>query len=140
MIKTNKKKLYELCKQKINHGKNLKNHKKTEKFIYKKDHFGKNLRITEIQSLAGLEQLKDLKNIPVINNINTRDNTILVIDDSTIILTKSFIKTESPDIFTLVFVSLKLFSIYCSVWEIKFWISAVEIVLIIAVSNNLSIS
>ena len=63
MISTKKKKLYEFCKQQINHGTNLKNHKKTEKFIYNKDHFGTNLRITEIQSLAGLEQLKDLKNV-----------------------------------------------------------------------------
>ncbi len=63
MISTNKKKIYEFCKRYINHGTNLKNNKDTEKFIYNKDYFGTNLRITEIQSLAGLEQLKDLKKV-----------------------------------------------------------------------------
>ena len=63
MISTNKKKIYEICKTYINHGTNLKNNKKTEKFIYNKDYFGTNLRITEIQSFAGLEQLKNLKKI-----------------------------------------------------------------------------
>ena len=41
----------------------LKKIKRTEKFIYNKDYFGTNLRLTEIQSLAGLEQLKNLKMI-----------------------------------------------------------------------------
>ena len=63
MISTNKKSIYEFCKRYINHGTNLKDNKKTEKFIYNKDHFGTNLRITEIQSFAGLEQLKNLKKI-----------------------------------------------------------------------------
>ena len=63
MISTNKKKLYEICKRFINHGTNFKKNKKTEKFIYNKDYFGTNLRITEIQSYAGLEQLKNLKKI-----------------------------------------------------------------------------
>ncbi len=63
MISTNKKKLYLFCKRIINHGTNLKDNKKTEKFIYNKDYFGTNLRITEIQSCAGLEQLKKLKKI-----------------------------------------------------------------------------
>ena len=63
MISTNKKKLYEICKRSINHGTNLKKNKKTEKFIYNKDYFGTNLRITEIQSFAGLEQLKNLKKV-----------------------------------------------------------------------------
>lgn len=63
MISTNKKKIYEICKTYINHGTNLKNNKKTEKFIYNKDYFGTNLRITEIQSFSGLEQLKNLKKI-----------------------------------------------------------------------------
>ena len=63
MISTNKKKLYLFCKRAINHGTNLKDNKKTEKFIYNKDYFGTNLRITEIQSFAGLEQLKNLKKI-----------------------------------------------------------------------------
>ena len=63
MISTNKKKLYGFCKRHINHGTNFINNKKTEKFIYNKDYFGTNLRITEIQSFAGLEQLKDLNKI-----------------------------------------------------------------------------
>ena len=61
MISTNKNKIYQYCKRYINHGTNLKNNKKTEKFIYNKDYFGTNLRITEIQSFAGLSQLKNLK-------------------------------------------------------------------------------
>ena len=63
MISTNKNKIYQYCKRYINHGTNLKNNKKTEKFIYNKDYFGTNLRITEIQSFAGLSQLKNLKKI-----------------------------------------------------------------------------
>ncbi|MDC3042696.1 DegT/DnrJ/EryC1/StrS aminotransferase family protein [Candidatus Pelagibacter sp.] len=63
MISTNKKNIYEFCKKYINHGTNLKNNKDTEKFIYNKDNFGTNLRLTEIQSLSGLEQLKNLKKI-----------------------------------------------------------------------------
>ncbi len=63
MISTNNKRLYDFCKRKINHGTNFKNNKKTEKFIYNKDYFGTNLRLTEIQSFAGLEQLKNLKKV-----------------------------------------------------------------------------
>ena len=63
MISTNKKKNYEFCKRYINHGSNYKNKKKSEKFVYNKDYFGTNLRITEIQSFAGLEQLKNLKKV-----------------------------------------------------------------------------
>ena len=63
MISTNKKRLYDFCKTSINHGTNFKNNKKTEKFIYNKDYFGTNLRLTEIQSFAGLEQLKNLKKV-----------------------------------------------------------------------------
>jgi dTDP-4-amino-4,6-dideoxygalactose transaminase len=63
MISTNKKSIYEFCKRHINHGTNLKDNKKTEKFIFNKDIFGTNLRITEIQSFAGLEQLKNLKKV-----------------------------------------------------------------------------
>tara|TARA_B100000579_G_C22732854_1_gene805143 strand:- start:17 stop:1183 length:1167 start_codon:yes stop_codon:yes gene_type:complete len=62
MISTNKKQIYQFCKRYINHGTIKKNKKKGfEKFLYNKDYFGTNLRLTEIQSLAGLEQLKDLK-------------------------------------------------------------------------------
>ena len=63
MISTNKKNIYEFCKRQINHGLNFKKNKKTKKFIYNRDYFGTNLRITEIQSFAGLEQLKNLKKV-----------------------------------------------------------------------------
>ena len=63
MISTKKKIMYEFCKRYINHGSALKNKKKNEEFIYNKNHFGTNLRMTEIQSFAGLEQLKKLKKI-----------------------------------------------------------------------------
>ncbi len=63
MISTNKKKIYEFSKKYINHGTNLKDNKKTEKFIYNKDYFGTNLRLTETQSFAGIEQLKNLKKV-----------------------------------------------------------------------------
>ena len=63
MISTDKKKIYEFCKRQINHGTNFKNNKKTEKFIYNKDYFGTNLRLTEIQSYAGLEQLKNINKV-----------------------------------------------------------------------------
>tara|TARA_B100000787_G_scaffold168565_1_gene157571 strand:- start:1743 stop:2915 length:1173 start_codon:yes stop_codon:yes gene_type:complete len=65
MISTNKKIIYDFCKTYINHGSVLQNKKKSEKFIYNKDYFGTNLRITEIQSFAGLEQLKDLKGVQI---------------------------------------------------------------------------
>jgi dTDP-4-amino-4,6-dideoxygalactose transaminase len=61
MISTNKKKIYEFCKRYINHGATEVKNKKNQKFLYNKDYFGTNLRITEIQSIAGLEQLKYLK-------------------------------------------------------------------------------
>ena len=60
MISTNNKNVYEFCKKYINHGTALKE-KNSIKFIYNKEIFGTNLRITEIQSVAGLEQLKNLK-------------------------------------------------------------------------------
>ncbi len=63
IISTNKKQIYEFCKKYINHGTNLKNSKISEKFIYNKDNFGTNFRLTEIQSYAGLEQLKNLKKV-----------------------------------------------------------------------------
>ncbi len=63
MISTNKKKIYDYCKRYINHGSNIKKNNKSEKFLYNKDYFGTNLRITEIQSCAGLEQLRDLNKI-----------------------------------------------------------------------------
>ncbi len=63
MISTNNLRLYEYCKRYINHGTSLYIKSKSEKFIYNKDYFGTNLRITEIQSLAGIEQLNKLKKI-----------------------------------------------------------------------------
>ena len=66
MISTNKKKIYEFSKKFINHGTELNNSKlkkNPQSFVYNKNSFGTNLRITEIQSVAGLEQLKNLKNI-----------------------------------------------------------------------------
>ncbi|MDC3188097.1 DegT/DnrJ/EryC1/StrS aminotransferase family protein, partial [Candidatus Pelagibacter sp.] len=65
MISTNSRKIYEFSKKYINHGTSLKNitkkRKSSEEFVYNKNSFGTNLRITEIQSLAGIEQLKNLK-------------------------------------------------------------------------------
>ena len=63
MISTNKKKIFEFCKRYINHGSNNNTKKKSEKFIYNKNYFGTNLRLTEIQSFAGLEQLKNLRKV-----------------------------------------------------------------------------
>jgi len=64
MISTNNKKIYEFCKKYINHG-TTRQKKNSDKFVYNKNFFGTNLRITEIQSMAGLEQLKDLKRIQI---------------------------------------------------------------------------
>ena len=61
MISTDNKKIYEYCKRYINHGTALSKKSSSEKFIYNKDIFGTNLRITEIQSVAGIEQLKNIK-------------------------------------------------------------------------------
>jgi len=61
MISTNNKKIYEFCKRYINHGTILQNKKNSYKFIYNKDYFGTNLRLTEIQSFAGLEQLRKIR-------------------------------------------------------------------------------
>ncbi len=63
MISTNNKGIYEYCKKYINHGTKLSKKNDNEKFIYNKDTFGTNLRITEIQSIAGIEQLKNIKQI-----------------------------------------------------------------------------
>ena len=41
----------------------MQKNKSKEKFIYNKDYFGSNLRITEIQSYAGLDQLRNLKKV-----------------------------------------------------------------------------
>ena len=63
MISTNKKSIYEFSKRYINHGSPIKTPKDSNQFIYNKDYFGTNLRITEIQSFAGLKQIKNLKKI-----------------------------------------------------------------------------
>ena len=67
MISTNKKNIYKFCKKYINHGTDLSktgySTKNPQEFVYNKNLFGTNLRITEIQSLAGLEQIKNLKKI-----------------------------------------------------------------------------
>ncbi len=73
MISTNNKKIYEFCKRYINHGSILKVKKNSNKFVYNKDYFGTNLRITEIQSIAGLEQLKYLKKIQRIRDKMAKD-------------------------------------------------------------------
>jgi len=65
MISTNKKKIYEFCKRYINHGATARMSKVSDNFIYNKDYFGTNMRITEIQSVAGLEQLRNLKKIQI---------------------------------------------------------------------------
>lgn len=62
MISTNNEKIYKFCKKYINHG-TVEQKKNSDKFVYNKDFFGTNLRITEIQSLAGIEQLKNLKRV-----------------------------------------------------------------------------
>ena len=63
MISTNNKRLYEFCQRYINHGSSLSNKTQSERFLYNKNSFGTNLRITEIQSYSGFEQLKELKRI-----------------------------------------------------------------------------
>ena len=67
MISTNKRNIYKFCKEYINHGTDISKSKYLKKnpqeFIYNKNLFGTNLRITEIQSIAGLEQIKNLKKI-----------------------------------------------------------------------------
>ena len=62
MISTNEKKIYNFINSYKDHGlshKNKKNFKK--KFIYNKDFFGSNYRLTEIQSSVGILQLKKIE-------------------------------------------------------------------------------
>jgi len=63
MISTNNKRLYEFCQRYINHGVSLNKKPDSEKFLYNKNYFGTNLRITEMQSYSGLAQLKELKKV-----------------------------------------------------------------------------
>ena len=64
MISTNNKKIYDFSIRYINHG-TTPSKKKSDVFVYNKDIFGTNLRITEIQSMSGLVQLKNLKEIQI---------------------------------------------------------------------------
>lgn len=73
MISTNKKKIYEFCKRYINHGTIVKNKKNSEKFVYNKDYFGTNLRLTEIQSFSGIQQLHNLTKIQKIREKMSKD-------------------------------------------------------------------
>ena len=73
MISTNKKRIYDYCKRQINHGTNPNNQTNYNEFVYNKDYFGTNLRITEIQSFAGLNQLKNLKKIQKIREKISKD-------------------------------------------------------------------
>ena len=61
MISTNSNKIYQFCKKYINHGSTLEKKHGFQKFLYNKNSFGTNLRLTEIQSVSGIEQLKQLK-------------------------------------------------------------------------------
>ena len=64
MLSTNKKNIYQFASRYINHGAvNTKKSTSPEKFIYNKNYFGSNYRITEIQALAGLHQLKSLNKV-----------------------------------------------------------------------------
>ena len=67
MISTNQKRIFDFSLKYINHGTEFNKSNITKKnpqtFVYNKNSFGTNLRLTEIQSVAGLEQLKNLKNI-----------------------------------------------------------------------------
>ena len=64
MISTDSKKIFDFCKRHINHGTSIQKKINSDRFIYNKNYFGTNLRLTEIQSCSGLEQLKDLKEDP----------------------------------------------------------------------------
>ena len=74
MISTNNKFIYKFALETINHGSvEVKNQNLSEKFIYNKNSFGSNFRITEIQSLAGIEQLKNLKKTQKIREKMAKD-------------------------------------------------------------------
>jgi dTDP-4-amino-4,6-dideoxygalactose transaminase len=73
MISTNKKKIYKFCKAYINHGSIFKKKNYSEKFVYNKDYFGTNLRLTEIQSFSGIQQLSNLKKIQKIRENMSKD-------------------------------------------------------------------
>jgi len=61
MISTNSKKIYNFINSYKDHGLSFKNKKNLKKkFIYNKDFFGTNYRLTEIQSSSGIYQLKNI--------------------------------------------------------------------------------
>jgi dTDP-4-amino-4,6-dideoxygalactose transaminase len=79
MISTNNKFIYKFALETINHGSvKVKNQNLSEKFIYNKNSFGSNFRITEIQSLAGIEQLKNLKKTQKIREQMAKDFSKIV--------------------------------------------------------------
>ena len=61
MISTNKKKIYNFINSYKDHGLSYKKKKNLEqKFVYNKDFFGSNYRLTEVQSSVGILQLKNI--------------------------------------------------------------------------------
>lgn len=61
MISTNEKKIYDFINSYKDHGLSLKKRKNLkQKFIYNKDFFGSNYRLTEVQSIVGINQLKKI--------------------------------------------------------------------------------
>jgi dTDP-4-amino-4,6-dideoxygalactose transaminase len=62
MISTNKKRIYNFINSYKDHGLSFnKNKNKNEKFVYNKDYFGSNYRLTEVQSSVGIIQLEKIK-------------------------------------------------------------------------------
>ena len=61
MISTNKKKIYNFINSYKDHGLSYKKKKNlAQKFVYNKDFFGSNYRLTEVQSSVGILQLKNI--------------------------------------------------------------------------------
>ena len=61
MISTNEKKIYNFINSYKDHGLSLKKRENAkQKFIYNKDFFGSNYRLTEVQSAVGINQLKKI--------------------------------------------------------------------------------
>ena len=76
MITTNNKKIYEFCHSYRDHGKIFKQFKKNDNsFKWLHDNFGSNYRLTEIQSVIGLNQLSKLKKW---NKIRERNSLLLL--------------------------------------------------------------
>ena len=62
MISTNNKKIYNFINSDKDHGLSFKNKKNLKKkFIYNKDFFGSNFRLTEVQSSVGILQLRKIE-------------------------------------------------------------------------------